>query len=225
MFSLRSLQQYISISSPNFCAIVIIYFNSVCYNSHNTLLLFVLSKFSFKWNKYLKTSFIYILILSFPLLFTYVRPNFHQYHTLSAKELSLTFCVIQVYQQQVRSIFGVCKSLYHLHFQQIFTLSIEFQVDFFLSVLKNVFCSVQLLTRSLLYYLSSSVYNFPPLVAFEIFFQKREIFSFQQIDCEHIGIFQRYHGFDSRPPQSTSHMHFLVSQCIKQLYLHYTVDC
>ena len=46
-FSLRPLQQYISISSPNLCAIVI-YFNSVCYNSHNTLLLFVLSKFSFK---------------------------------------------------------------------------------------------------------------------------------------------------------------------------------
>ena len=107
-FSLRPLQQYISISSPNLCAIVI-YFNSVCYNSHNTLLLFVLSKFSFKQNKYLKMSFIFILILSFPLLFTYVCPNFHQDHTLSAKELSLTFCVIQVYQQWVRSIFGVWK--------------------------------------------------------------------------------------------------------------------
>lgn len=52
-------------------------------------------------------AFTFTIILSFPLIFIGVCPNFHYCHPLSAKELTLPFCVIQVYWQWISSIF-VC---------------------------------------------------------------------------------------------------------------------
>lgn len=150
MNSLRTLQQQTSISFPkeNSFELLLSYIlilhviNLTIHCNYVYLVNFLLKKTK------REISLIFILIL-FPLLFICVCPNFHQYCTLSARELPLAFCVIQVYWQRIPSIFVCVRTSISSSFKNIFTLSIEFQ--------KNISISLSALDVSLL---SSTLYSY-----------------------------------------------------------------
>lgn len=151
MNSLRTLQQYTSISFPkeNSFELLLSYIlilhviNLIIHCYYVYLVNFLLKKTK------REISLIFILILSLPLLFICVCPNFHQYCTLSARELPLTFCVIQIYWQRIPSVFVCVRKPISSSFKKIFTLSIEFQ--------KNISISPCALDVSLL---SSTLYSY-----------------------------------------------------------------